>query len=254
VVFDVVRISARTQWEDTRTSPFLILLSIVQPAVFLLIALAPQGDPTPAEVTRVAFGVLLTSFWGSTIWAAAGILRRDRSQGTLARALTGVHDPLIVILGKSVSASLVAAGGTSLTLALVLGAWRQPVQLADAPLLVVGAVAVLASGTAIGILIGSLFLLTRHGPALSSALMYPVFLLGGLLVPLAEIPSSLRWMSWLISLRWLQQYFVSTSAGKPDGGALAAAVLLTAAYTAAGALLFRHIVDIARRQGSLDLV
>jgi ABC-2 type transport system permease protein len=251
---DVVHISARTQWAETRTSPFVVMLGVVQPAVFLIVAPAPQDRPDPAEVARVAFGVLLTSFWAATVWAGAGILRRERFQGTLGRTLVGVHDPLVVVLGKSLSASLSSALSVAVTVAVVLAAWGRRPELGGGPLLLVGALVVLASGTAIGLLIGSLFLLTRYGPALSSALMYPVFLLGGMLVPLTLIPGWLRWASALISLRWLQEFFVSTSTGAPDGRALLLAVVLTAGYAVAGVALFRRIVGIARRQGTLDLI
>jgi ABC-2 type transport system permease protein len=251
---EVLRISAGTQWADTRTSPFVILLGVVQPTVFLIVALAPQDHPAPAEVARVAFGVLLTSFWASTVWAGAGILRRDRFQGTLGRTLLGVHDPLVVVLGRSLSASLSSALSVAVTVAAVLTVWGRRPDLGGGPLLLAGALVVLASGTAIGLLIGSLFLLTRHGPALSSALMYPVFLLGGMLVPLSLIPSWLRWLSDLISLRWLQEFFVSTSAGAPDVRALLIALALTLGYGVGGVLLFRRVVGIARRQGTLDLV
>lgn len=253
VTAEVVGLSMRTQWADMRTSPLAYLLGVVQPMVFLLLTLAPQTDPPAAEGTRVAFGVLLTAFWGSTVWSGAGILRRERFQGTLARTLTGVRDPRLVVLGKSLGSSLVSVTLVTTTVAVVLAVLRQPVQLAGAGWLLLGLLFVLLSGTSVGVLIGSLFILSRHGPQLSSALMYPVYLLGGMLIPPELVPVWLRWLSWGISLRWLQDFLVSAASGRVDLAALLAAVALTVGYGVGAALLFRRVTDIARRQGTLDL-
>ena len=250
---EVVGTSIRAQWADMRTSPLAYLLGVVQPLVFLLVTLAPQTDPPAAEGTRAAFGVLLTAFWGSTVWSAAGILRRERTQGTLARTLAGVRDPRLVILGKSFGSSLVAVSLVTATVGGTLALLRQPVRLDGGGWLLLGLLLVVLSGTGAGLLVGSLFVLSRHGPQLSSALMYPVYLLGGMLIPLALVPDWLDWLSWGISLRWLQQYLVAAAGGRPDLAALAAAAALTAGYAIAGAWLFRRITDLARRQATVEL-
>lgn len=245
--------SARTQWADMRSSPFVLLLGVVQPAVFLLITLTPQDEPSAAEGTRVAFGVLLTAFWGATVWSGAGILRRERTQGTLIRTVTGVRDPRLVVLGKSLGASTGSILCAAATVAVVMAALRQPMRLDGIGWLAIGLGVTILSGTAVGVLVGSLFVLSRYGPQLSSALMYPVYLLGGMLVPAESLPAAVRWVSWLISLRWLQDYFVTTASGSANVWALLAAVALTVGYVVAGLALFSRSVDLARRDGSLDL-
>jgi ABC-2 type transport system permease protein len=253
VAAEVVGTSMRAQWADMRTSPLAYLLGVVQPLVFLLVTLTPQTDPPAAEGTRAAFGVLLTAFWGSTVWSAAGILRRERMQGTLARTLTSVRDPRLVVLGKSFGSSLVAIALVTATVAGTLALLRQPVQLDGGGWLLLGLALVVLSGTGVGLLLGSLFVLSRHGPQLSSALMYPVYLLGGMLVPPDLVPGWLGWLSWGISLRWLQQYLVAAAGGRLDLPALLAAGALTAGYAVAGAWLFRRVTDLARRQATVEL-
>jgi hypothetical protein len=74
-----------------------------------------------------------------------------------------------------------------------------------------------------------------------------------MLVPLSLVPVQLRWLSAGISLRWLQEFFVSTAAGRPDLSDLGIAAMLTAAYAAGGVLLFHRTVDLARKKATLDL-
>lgn len=100
------------------------------------------------------------------------------------------------MLGKSLGSSLVSVALVTTTVAVVLAVLRQPVQLAGAGWLLLGLLVVLLSGTSVGVLIGSLFILSRHGPQLSSALMYPVYLLGGMLIPPDLVPGWLSWLSW----------------------------------------------------------
>lgn len=130
---------------------------------------------------------------------------------------------------------------------------RQPVSFAHPGWLVVGFVVLLASGSAIGLLIGSVFVLTRYGAQVSAFLTFPVILLGGMLIPPEVLPTPLGWVSGLISLRWLQEFLVTSSTGTPNFTALGYAVLLTVGYALAGILLFGRIVDRGRREGSLDL-
>jgi ABC-2 type transport system permease protein len=149
--------------------------------------------------------------------------------------------------------SLLAIVLVSITAGLFLLLLGQPVAVAQPGWFAVGLVAVLVSGAAVGLLIGSVFVLTRHGPQVSSALMYPVFLLGGMLIPIDFVPAGLRWLAYGISLRWLQLFLTGAATGSLEPMALVVAVGLTAAYGLIGALLFQRMLTRARREATLDL-
>jgi ABC-2 type transport system permease protein len=130
---------------------------------------------------------------------------------------------------------------------------RTPVTVTRPGWFAVGLVLAILSGTALGTMLCSLFLLTRFGPQLSSALLYPVFLLAGLLIPADFFPAGVRWLGTLISLRWAQQFLVSAAEGTLDWTALGLVGLLTAAYGVAGVLAFRRIDRLVRARGILEL-
>lgn len=250
---DVLTTSARMQISEMRAMPSVLIFTIAQPAVFLAVTLLPLASPTPEKAVSVAIGALLTSFWTATVWGTAGVLRRDRTMGTLARSLTGVRDPRLVVMGKGLGYSLVTVVLSGLTLGMVLLALRQPITLIHPVWLAVGLLAVLLSGAAVGLLVGCVFVLTRYGFQVSSALMYPVFLLGGMLIPPDVVPWGLRWASYGISLRWLQQFLAGAAAGRVDLWALGAAFGLTLVYGLLGSLLFRLTITRARREATIDL-
>ena len=250
---EVLVISARMQISQTLSATTTVVFAFIQPVVLLIVTLLPLQDPTPRQVSNIVVGVLLTAFWTATVWGSGSVLRHDRAMGTLAHSLSGVMDARLVVIGKGLGSSAISIVLVSLTVGGVLVVLRRVVVLERRCWLLLGLLAVLASGAAVGLLVGSIFVLTRYGPQLSSALMYPVFLLGGMLIPPDLLPPALRWVSYGISLRWLQQFLVGAATGELELRALAFAIALTLLYGLLGVLLFQRIVTRARRDSTLEL-
>ncbi len=55
---------------------------------------------------------------------------------------------------------------------------------------------------ALGMLIATTFVLYRHANALGNLLEYPIWLIAGLLVPIATLPFWVRPISWLLAPTW----------------------------------------------------
>lgn len=232
---------------------FTVVLGVVQPAVLVLVTLAGRPDD-PVGTTRTATAVVLTGIWSTTVWAGAGVLRRERVEGTLAATLISVRDPRLVVVGKSIGSSLLSTALVLVTVGAVLAALRRPVTVEHPAAFALALAAALLSAVALGVALSCLFVLTRHAIHVSSALMYPVLLLGGMLIPLPAVPAALRPLSWPVSLRWANDVLRAAVAGSPDLRALGLVLLLSAGYAAGGALAFRAVDRLVRRKGTLDLV
>lgn len=249
----VLLASARMQARQTLSAPPTLVAGLVQPLALLVIVLSPPGGLEPGNGGALVVGVVLTAYWSCTVWGAAGILRRDRATGTLSRSVTGVQDARLVLLGKCAGSSGLAVALVTAGVAVALAILRPAVAYPDPGRVVAGLLLALASGTALGMVISCVFVATRYGAQISSALMYPVFLLGGMLIPPGSIPVPLRWVPDAVSFRWIQAY-VGGSPGTPDALAVGMAVLLTALYAVAGVVLFDRLVTRARKAATLDLV
>jgi len=252
VTADVLWTGARHQMAIVRAHPLFLMIGVLQPAVLLLVMFA-RGGPSGADVTAVATAVLLMAYWSSTVWQGAAVLVRDRNSGTLGALMRGVRDPLLVLTGKSLGASLAPAALTAVTVTATLAALGETPVIADWGWFVAGLAAALLSGTALGAVLCTVLLLTRFASQILSALLYPVFLLAGLLIPADFFPPAISWLGTLVSLRWAQAFLVSAASGAPDYGALGLVGLLTAGYALAGVLAFRRIDTLARRRGTLEL-
>lgn len=250
----VLLFSAAMQIRETNFAGPALVVMVVQPVAFMLIAMGGvANDRSPEAVTTVAAGVTLTALWSATIWGAASVLRRDRQQGTLSRALNGVVDVRVVVAGRGLGSTLVSLIVVIAAVAgVALFSGRRLAEIAPDALALAFILALL-SGSALGLLVGSLFVASRFGAQLSAALTYPVYILGGMLIPPDELPLPFRWASLVVSFRWIQAILTAGVHGRIDWTAVLAATCLTAAYGLLGWLIFARLVDRGRREATLDL-
>jgi len=253
-VLDVVAMSARMRIFELLATPATLVLTVIQPAVLLLVVLLTGEGLTPAGTSALVTGVLLTAFWGATVRGTGAVLARDRAQGVLARTVTGTMDARLVVVGKGLGAGLLCIGQIALTIAAILLVLRPPMTVWHPGWLVVGLALALLSGATVGLLIACLFVLTRYAMQISSVLIYGVYVLGGMLIPPEMLPGPLGWLSSVISLHWLQEFLTGSATGQVDLSSLSMAVVLTAGYAVAGSLLFTRMVTRARSEATLDLV
>lgn len=244
---------ARSQTLVVLTRPINVATGVVFPLMLLSLLVLPRLDRlTEDEATAVLTGVALASLWGASLWSGAGILRRERVFGTLAPSFTGRPAPITVLLGKTLGGvlydvTLICVSTTAFV--IVCGvSWH-----VEAPVaLAVGLVAVVVCGVASSLLVGALLMLSRHAFQLTTAFGAPVLLLGGTVVPHEVLPSWAAAAGSVLNLAWLQRFLAST-AGRPDWGALAVGVGISAAYALVGVRCVGVMLRRARRDGSLEL-
>jgi ABC-2 type transport system permease protein len=235
-----------------RGSPVALILGIVQPVVFLVIAAEAAPVRSAQRGSELVVGVALTALWGSTIWTAGAVLRGDLQQGTLARWSIAVCPPAVVFLGKCVGAVARSTVAVAFSTALTAAALRLPMQAHRPLVMLLGAVLALSSAIALGMLLSCLFLVTRHANAWSAALMYPVFIVSGMIIPLDLVPPALRGVSAAISLRWAAEFLGEAARGRMSWPALAALVGLTGVYFLVALAAFRTLLRRARQQGTME--
>ena len=244
----------RTEQRGLRHNPLLFIYSAVVPVTFLIITLG-ASPRAPGRVTPVVWGAVLTALWGSTVSMAGGVLRRERTYGTLARVVTGGYDPFLVLSAKSAGATLYASAVIAVSSAAATALLRAPVRFGNPVIVALGVGLLFASASALGTLLSCLFLVTRHGLQWSSALLYPVFLLGGLLIPPRDLVPWLRWVPYVLSLHWVDQMLVHTAQGGGlDVRALLASSALAALYFILAWFALRQAVIRARKSASLDFI
>lgn len=249
----IVSRAASLQVRESLSRPLTLSVGVVQPAAFLAMVLVVNPTDDPTTVFGYALGVALLGLWGVSVFAAGSILFQDRSEGTMTAVLLGTSRPFAVLVGRSVGAMLAGAGMIVLSLTVVLRL-LDAVPDADWGLMAAGAAVVVAASGAIGLMISSLFILTRVAGRIAEALLYPVFVASGILIPLEALPSFARYPARGFSLYWGDVFLVRAAEGVVDLGALAALLGLSAMYGLTAYVVFRRVIERGRERGDLDVI
>lgn len=249
-----VALDAAVLQVKTQRHPMNIIQGIVQPSSFLLIAVLAGRRMGGIDVSAAALGAALIAIWTATIWSSGSILRAERWQGTLSQIMSRPTGLGTVLIGKTAGATLRSTAFIAVTISVTAIALGDPIRVARPLPFLAALAAVLASALTLGLLLSSLFVLTRAAGRISEVLMYPVFILGGLLVPVALLPGWLQPLSTIVSLRWGGELLKASAAGTDQSGkAWLALALTTGVYAALARASFGRVLDRARREGTLDL-
>lgn len=245
--------SCRMEFLKNSTSPLMIINAALVPVVFVTLCIIIRTPDSRME--PLVWGAILTGLWGSTVWAAGGVLRRERNSGTLAKLAMSPQQGFWVLYGKTLGASTLATG---LTFTAGIVACRllhnTTVALGSLTGLVIASVLLIFSSTGLGSALACLFLVSRHGIAWSSLLMYPVFTVGGLLVPPDAIPAYASWIPNTLSLHWIHGFLVDNSSGTFNLWSCAIALGLSILYSAAGYCCYTVTMSVAKKKGTLNFV
>ena len=234
--------------------PMNLATGVINPLMFLALLFLPRlSTITPPQATSALSGALLASLWSSTMWSGAGILRRERWQGTLAASVTGRLHPLLVIVAKTVGGVIFDTGLIVASCAVFILAFRVRLQVVHPGAVAIGLVSVVVCGTASSLLIGGVLVLSRYARQLTMAFGTPVLLLGGMLIPASMLPAWIGWISYAVNLSWLHR-FMASLAGPPAWGALLIGYGITLAYVVGAILLFGRMLARARREATLELI
>lgn len=235
-------------------SAFDGLLGVLWPLFFATVAFlmfrAGAGGET---LVYASFGAAVMGIWSSTSTTAGSAMQRERWQGTLEILVASPTHFALVLLPVTIAMSTI--GLYSLTATLV---WGRVVFGIDIPLehpLAFGLalVATVVSIGALGFLLAVSFVRYRTAWALGNMLEYPVWLVGGFLVPLTLLPEWVRPFSWILAPTWGVDAVREAALGGSPLPETGLCLALGLAYVAAGSLVLDRVLRAARQDGSLAL-
>jgi ABC-2 type transport system permease protein len=235
-------------------SMFFVLISVLQPIIFASIAFfMHEAGAREGSLLYVALGSGLMGMWSATLFGSGGAIQWQRWQGTL-ELLVGAPPRFIV----SMLPLTLATASIGLYSVVATLAWGRI--LFDVPLHlehpVEFAVALPATTVALGLLglvLASTFVLYRHASAFSNLLEYPVWLVSGLLVPVALLPGWVEPLSWVLAPTWGVRAVRESALGGDPLGAIGMCLLLSAIYLAIGFVSMANFERLARSRATLSL-
>jgi len=168
----------------------------------------------------------------------------------------------VVLIGKSLSNSAISLLAMFLTFATGALVYRVPLGIQHPLAFVAGLALTVVAMTCLGLLLGTLFVLTRSAGNMTQMLNYPIFILSGLTFPITILPLWTRPISAVLAPTW-GTHVLETAAGLPSPTILALLpeaywvnylilVFLAVVYYFVAHQLYRLVERIARKLGGLQ--
>ena len=235
-------------------SPFEGVGQIIYPLFFATVAffVFRAGD-SPRTLLYASLGAAVMGMWSATSTTAGNAMQRERWHGTLEALVASPPHFSLILLPITLAMSTI--GIYCLVATLLFGRFLFGIELTvEHPvafgLSVVGTV---LSFGALGFLFAVSFVRFRAAWALGNLFEYPVWLIGGFLVPLVLLPDWVRPISWALAPTWGMNAIRESSLGGSPWPDLGVCLALGAAYIALGILALERVLGAARRRAALSL-
>jgi ABC-2 type transport system permease protein len=235
-------------------SPFEGFGQVLYPLFFATVAffVFRAGD-SPRTLLYASLGAAVMGMWSATSTTAGGAMQRERWHGTLELLVaTPPHFALVLL---PITLAMATVGVYCLGATLVYGHFLFGIEISvEHPLLfAVAVVGTVLSFGALGFVFAVTFVRFRAAWALGNLFEYPVWLIGGFLVPLVFFPEWVRPISWVLAPTWGMNAIREAAVGGSPLNDLAICLGLGTAYVLVGILITNRVLDAARRRAALSL-
>ncbi len=235
-------------------SPFDGVGNVLYPLFFATTAFFVfQAGHGPRTLIYAALGAAVMGMWSSVSTSAGSAMQRERWWGTLELLVVSPR-PFSLVLFPS-TLGLATVGIYNLAATLLWGRFAFGIHVPIAHWLLfclsVGGT-VLAFG-GLGLLFAVSFVRFRAAWVLGNFFEYPVWLICGLLVPLALLPAWVRPISWVLAPTWGMNAIRQSALGGSPVNDLLICAGLGLAYVLVAVLVTDRVLGDARARGTLSL-
>jgi ABC-2 type transport system permease protein len=243
-----------SQFKTIPRSPFEGFGQVIWPLFFATVAfLMFRAGSDPKTLLYASLGAAVMGMWSATSTTAGNAMQRERWHGTLEALVASPPHFSLILLPITLAMSTI--GIYCLVATLLFGRFLFGIELTIEHPLAFGlsVVGTVLSFGGLGFLFAVSFVRFRAAWALGNLFEYPVWLIGGFLVPLVLLPDWVRPISWALAPTWGMNAIRESSLGGSPWPDLGVCLALGAAYVALGILALEHVLGAARRRAALSL-
>ena len=225
------------------------------PSMLVLGWIASRSDD-PFVVQYIAYGAFILTMWNQYLTAMGWVLAEELFEGTFALTVVTRTPVMIMVLGKSLATATFGLVYGVLAFITILVIAGQPLDTASASLLAAALVVAVMAILTTGFLLSPLFVLRRGGGGMLTGFLPIGTVFGGILFPVALLPTSLQYISKALPSSWaMQGIAASVRGGEPTSSVVAdllVALGLTVLYGSLAFLMFRKVENHVRVKGTID--
>lgn len=245
----------RMQFQLLSRRPDDLMLLVTTPLLTVAFLSIVQNAGRPDLQGHAIVGPAVMAIFQMALFVSGELVAAERETGTFEAVLVTPARFSIVLFARILAVTAVSFISLleSVAVAALFGVWisvPHPVVLALTLLCTAFAMA----GTAV--IMAALFVVARSARSFQNSLSYPLFLLGGVVVPIAFLPGWLQPLSWFVFLSWSSELLRDSLAPDPVvdvGLRLGAVVLLGTVSLVLGEVLLARMLNRLRRLGTVGL-
>jgi ABC-2 type transport system permease protein len=212
-----------------------------------------RAGSEPASLLYVSLGATVMAIWSMVAMTAGGAIQRQRWLGTLELMVAAPMPFVVVLVPITVASSALGIYAFFATIVFGRLLFGIPVTIEHPVAFVLALPTVILSIGILGLLMASVMVRYRNAGTLSSSLEYPVWLLAGLLMPLALLPDWVHPISWALAPTWGVRALREAALGGSPYPDLALCVAITVGYALLAIVSLRSFERLARERATLSL-
>src|SRR5215210_1429149 len=251
----VIGLGLVLQFKHLTRNPFDLMTTAIWPLVYASLAYFMfRAGNEPASLLLASLGATMMGIWSVTTVGAADAIQRQRWAGVLELLVAAPTPFWAVLIPITIATS--AIGVYSLVSTLLWGRFLFgiPIHLEQPLIFALAIIPTIVSIGLLGFLMASVVVRFRAGWAVGNMFEYPVWIVTGLLIPVALLPGWAEPVSWVLAPTWgMRALSDAAFVGGSPVFDIVMCVVLGVAYIVIGAVLLDRFLESARRRATLSL-
>lgn len=255
----ILKASAVMTMKNFFADPQWIIPSIIAPLIFTLVSLFLFKDVNGPLLLYAVLGGGFMGMWGTTVYGSGNSIQFDRWNGTLESTLSAPSPLMWISFGRVIWYTFEGVINGLIVLAIGFAWFRVGVSIVDPVEFSVATILTFISLSSFGLLLSSIYVLTRKGGALSNGLEIPVYIATGTMFPVSVLPFIVTNVSFMFGPTWgidaIRKAAIGSYAGQLPTTFFQDLLIMTAETILLILLsmyLFVKIEAIAKKAGTLD--
>lgn len=231
------------------------LLPLLTAPMFTVIFVAIVKQANRADLAGYALlAPVLIALWQLSLLDSGEILAEERWLGTLEPALAAPTAFPLLVFARIVAVTSVALVSIPEVFVVGWGLFGVSLTIAHPLTLALALAATAFAMSCTAVIMAALFVLTRSARTFQNALSYPFYVLGGVMVPVAFLPSWLRPLSSIVFLSWAADLARDALSPQPVHRLIVRLVIICGLGVAGlviGSALLRSVINSVRTNGTV---
>ncbi len=241
----IILSASRHAFYEFLARPVWIFDMTVSPFVLATVALIMFRNSPSTSTTYIVAAAGIMGMWGSTLLGAGYSVLIERYFGTLQYLFASPSSLEEIITGKALTSAVMGLWNLIFVFLIAFVFYGLDVEISHPFAFVMALVMCVISFSALGVLLSTLFVLSRSAAALGNILEFAAFVLCGIMYPISFLPVWIRPLSYVLTPTWGAQVLRWTVIEPQLGEGFWISVLMTgilsALYVALGHYLYSRI-------------